>query len=162
MLTLPLSLVGAVIAIFLTDRILSVASLVGFITLLGIASRNGIMMVSHYVHLMQHEGEIFNKQMIIRGTQERLSPILMTATTTALALVPLALSKGVAGRELLYPIAVVILGGLASSTLLLLVVLPSIFYTLGRSAFKHGLPPSSQGKFTRTETTGTELDQSIP
>lgn len=162
MLTLPLSLVGAVIAIFLTDRILSVASLVGFITLLGIASRNGIMMVSHYVHLMQHEGEIFNKQMIIRGTQERLSPILMTATTTALALVPLALSKGVAGRELLYPIAVVILGGLASSTLLLLVVLPSIFYTLGRSAFKHGLPPSSQGTFTRTETTGTELDQSIP
>lgn len=162
MLTLPLSLVGAVIAIFLTDRILSVASLVGFITLLGIASRNGIMMVSHYVHLMKYEGETFNKQMIIRGTQERLAPILMTATTTALALVPLALSKGVAGRELLYPIAVVILGGLASSTLLLLVVLPSIFYTLGRSAFKHGLPTSSEEESLTTGPTGAKPDQSIP
>ncbi len=135
MLTLPLSFVGAIAAIFLTDGILSVASLVGFITLLGISARNGIMMISHYLHLMRYEGEKFGKKMIVRGTLERLVPVMMTALTTALALVPLAMSRGVAGREILYPVAVVILGGLISSILLNMVVLPSLFLKFGSPAY---------------------------
>jgi CzcA family heavy metal efflux pump len=134
MLNVPLALIGSIVAIFLTERELSVATLVAFITLCGIASRNGIMMISHYIHLMKEEGESFSKEMVIRGSLERLVPVLMTAFSAALALVPLLLSKGEPGKEILYPVAVVIVGGLFSSTLLDIFVTPTVFYKYGKNA----------------------------
>ncbi len=125
MLNIPTALIGSLIAVFISDRTLSVASLVAFITLCGIASRNGIMMISHYLHLIKHE------EMVVRGSLERLVPVLMTALTAALALIPLALSGGQPGKEILQPLAVVILGGLISSTLLDMIVTPTVFYKFG-------------------------------
>jgi Cu/Ag efflux pump CusA len=134
MLNVPLALIGSVFAIYMTERVLSVATLIAFITLCGIASRNGILMVSHYLHLMQEEGEKFGKEMILRGTLERLVPVLMTASTAALALIPLLLAAGEPGKEILHPVAVVIVGGLVSSTFLDLIVTPTAFYLFGKKA----------------------------
>lgn len=134
MLNVPLALVGSVVAVLLSGGVFSVATLVGFITLTGIASRNGIMMISHYIHLVEHEGEHFGKEMIIRGSLERLVPVLMTALVAALALIPLTLDSQAAGKEILYPVATVILGGLISSTLLDMVVTPVVFYVFGQKA----------------------------
>jgi HME family heavy-metal exporter len=132
MLNIPLALVGSVVAVWLTGGTFSVATLVGFITLTGIASRNGIMMISHYLHLMEHEGEQFNEQMIVRGSLERLVPVLMTALVAALALIPLTMDAQAAGKEILYPVATVILGGLLSSTLLDMIVTPTVFWAWGK------------------------------
>ncbi|MCC3160214.1 CusA/CzcA family heavy metal efflux RND transporter [Hymenobacter sp. 15J16-1T3B] len=134
MLNIPLALIGSVVAVLLTGGTFSIASLVGFITLTGIASRNGIMMISHYIHLVEHEGEQFGKPMIIRGSLERLVPVLMTALVAALALVPLTLAKDAPGKEILYPVATVILGGLLSSTFLDIIVTPVVFWLVGEKA----------------------------
>ena len=134
MLNIPLALIGSVIAVWLTGGVLSIATMVGFITLTGIASRNGIMMISHYIHLVQYEGETFNDKMIIRGSLERLVPVLMTALVAALALIPLTMDATAPGKEILYPVATVTLGGLISSTLLDMIVTPVVFKQFGKKA----------------------------
>ncbi len=134
MLAIPLSFIGAVIGIFLTGGVFSIATMVGFITLTGIASRNGIMMISHYLHLMKHENEDFDLNMLKRGTQERLVPVLMTALTALLALTPLVMAAGETGKEILSPVATVIFSGLFSSTLLNLIVTPLVFWKFGEKA----------------------------
>jgi Cu(I)/Ag(I) efflux system membrane protein CusA/SilA len=134
MMTIPFAFIGGLILLFLTDRTVTVASLVGFITLCGVASRNGIMMISHYLHLVKYEGEAFTKEMIIRGSQERLVPVMMTAFVASLALLPLVFATGQPGSEILHPVAVVIVGGLLSSTILDIIVTPTIFFWLGEKA----------------------------
>lgn len=136
MINIPLALIGSIIAVYLTDKTFSLASLVAFVTLCGIASRNGIMMITHYIHLVKYEGETFNKEMIIRGSLERLVPVLMTALTAILALIPIIMARGEPGKEILYPLSVVIVGGLLSSTLLDIIVTPVIFYNFGKKALE--------------------------
>jgi Cu/Ag efflux pump CusA len=126
-LTLPFALVGAIGAAFVTGGVLSLGSLVGLVTVIGVAARNGIMLVSHYRHLEMHEGLAFGRELVMRGAEERLSPILMTALATALALVPIAVGGTRAGYEIEHPLAVVILGGLVTSTLLNLFVVPALY-----------------------------------
>ncbi len=131
MLSIPLSFIGGVIGVMITNNIMSIATIVGFITLAGIASRNGILMISHYMHLLRHEGESFDKKMITRGTQERIIPVLMTALAASLALIPLLLGADEPGREILWPVAVVIFSGMVSSTFLDLTLRPLVFWKFG-------------------------------
>jgi CzcA family heavy metal efflux pump len=129
---LPMAAIGAVAALVVTNQSLTVASMVGFISLCGIASRNGILLIAHYLHLVRHEGEAFSVEMIERAGKERIAPMLMTALTAGIALVPLVLAAGEPGKEILYPVATVILGGLISSTLLDFFVHPALFWLFGR------------------------------
>jgi CzcA family heavy metal efflux pump len=131
-LTLPMAMIGGVLAVYTSGKILSLGSLVGFFTVLGVVARNGIMMISHFQHLERHEGEQFGPALVLRGARERLSPIMMTTLTTALALVPLLVSGQIPGQEIEYPMALVIVGGLITSTLINLFVVPSMYLRFGR------------------------------
>jgi CzcA family heavy metal efflux pump len=132
---LPTAFIGGVLALVVTQQSLTVASLVGFISLGGIAVRNGILLVTHYLHLMKEEGEEFSQAMIVRGSLERLAPVLMTALTAGIGLIPLVLGGQEPGREILYPVATVILGGLTTSTFCEFLIHPGLFWNFsGRDA----------------------------
>ena len=131
MAALPMAFIGSVAALVLTGQTLTVAAMVGFISLAGIASRNGILLLNHYLHLVEHEGEDWTREMIVRAGLERLAPVLMTALTSGIGLVPLVMAAGEPGKEILYPVATVILGGLISSTMLDFFVHPALFWLIG-------------------------------
>jgi Cu/Ag efflux pump CusA len=132
LVNLPFALVGGVLAVFLTGSVLSLGSLVGFVTLFGIATRNAVMLISHYDHLVRSEGATWGVETAIRGAAERFTPVTMTASITALGLLPLALGSGAPGREIEGPLAIVILGGLVTSTVLTIFVLPTLALRYGR------------------------------
>jgi HME family heavy-metal exporter len=143
----PLALVGSVVALWISGQPLSVAALVGFITLTGIATRNGILKISHYINLCAFEGEVFGRKMIVRGSLERLTPVLMTALVAAFALTPLLLSADAAGKEILHPVAVVIFGGLISSTLLDTLLTPVMFWLFGEKPLQRLLAEKAKESF---------------
>ncbi len=131
MIALPAAFIGSVAALYLTGQTLTVAAMVGFISLCGIASRNGILLINHYLHLVRHEGETWSQEMIVRAGRERVAPVLMTALTSGIGLVPLALAAGEPGKEILYPVATVIIGGLITSTIMEFLVRPALFLQFG-------------------------------
>jgi len=142
-LTLPMALVGGLLAAYsFSAGIVSLGSLVGFFTVLGIAARNGIMLISHCQHLEKYEGETFGPALVLRGAKERLAPILMTALATGLALVPLVVAGDIPGAEIEHPMAIVILGGLVTSTLLNLFIIPALYLRFGKSR-KQAAPQTS-------------------
>ncbi len=155
LINIPLAMIGAIIAMLITGGVFSVATLVGFISLVGITSRNGIMMISHYLHLMREEGEDFNEKMIIRGSLERLVPVLMTALTAGLSLIPFAIAAGAPGKEILHPLAVVVLGGILTSTLLDQLVTPAVFYKFGKRIAEKVLEKQTENHIQPTSI-GTE------
>ncbi len=144
---IPMALIGSVVAMWLAGVSLSVASLVGFITLTGIATRNGILKISHYINLCKFEGEQFSQAMIVRGSLERLTPVLMTALVAAFALLPLLFAADAPGKEILHPVAVVIFGGLVSSTLLDTLLTPLMFWLFGEKPLQVLLADQSQEAF---------------
>ena len=147
MAALPMAFIGSVAAVVLTGQTLTIANMVGFISLGGIASRNGILLLNHYLHLVRHEGEDWTKEMIVRAGLERLAPVLMTALTAGIALVPLTLAAGEPGKEILYPVATVILGGLVTSTACEFLLRPGLFWRFTGPAVAAGLaaPETSEG-----------------
>lgn len=148
MAALPLALVGAVAAILITGQSRSIPNLVGMISLCGIASRNGILIIDHYFHLVRHEGESFDKEMIVKAGKHRVAPVLMTALTSMLGLIPLTFSPDTPGREILYPIATVVVGGLLTSTLMEFFVRPALFWVFGKDTAE---------KMVQRERTGDDV-----
>jgi CzcA family heavy metal efflux pump len=143
--TLPSALVGGVLAAFVTGGVISLGSLVGFFTVFGIAARNGIMLINHYQHLERHEGEPFGPGLVLRGARERLGPILMTALAAGLALVPLVIAGDIPGHEIEHPMAIVILGGLVTSTMLNLFIVPALYLRFGKKKEEKKKALPSQG-----------------
>ncbi len=146
MLNIPFAFIGAVAALVIAGETFSVASMIGFISLCGISARNGVLMVSHYIHLMKVDGVPFGRDMVIRGSQERVAPVLMTALTTGLAMVPILLAPNAPGKEILYPLALVVFGGLVSSTLLDFFVTPAVFLHFAGKAAAHVLESARSGE----------------
>ncbi len=141
----PLALIGSVAALWLSGQPLSVASMVGFITLTGISARNGILKISHYINLAVHEGEAFGPDLVVRGSLERLTPVLMTAFSAGFALLPLMIGADAPGKEILHPVAIVIFGGLVSATLLDTLLTPVLFLRLGRKPLQRLMTPDADG-----------------
>ena len=141
--TLPSALVGGVLAAFAASNVISLASLVGFFTVFGIAARNCIVLINHYQHLERHEGEPFGPALVLRGARERLAPILMTALAVGLALAPLAISGNIPGQEIMHPMAIVILGGLVTSTVLNLFIVPSLYLRFAPKRFQQQIVAGS-------------------
>ena len=136
-LLLPVALVGGVLAVVISGGLMSLGSLIGFLTVFGIAARNGILMINHFQHLERDEGMTFGRDLVMRGASERLAPIMMTALATALAIVPLAVAGSIPGHEIEHPMALVILGGLFTATLVNLFIIPSLYLRFGRSRKDH-------------------------
>lgn len=141
---LPMAFIGSVVALVVTGQTLTIAAMVGFISLTGIASRNGILLISHYLHLVKYEGADWSHDTIVRAGLERLAPVLMTALTSGIGLLPLVLVADEPGKEILYPVATVILGGLISSTLLDFLVHPALFWLFGRQQAEKLVASSAQ------------------
>ncbi|MCW8131964.1 MAG: efflux RND transporter permease subunit [Planctomycetota bacterium] len=161
LMSIPMAFVGAVTYIVLSGQTMSVATLVGLISLGGIAARNAILLIDHYLHLMREEGETFSREMIVRAGQERMVPVLMTALCSGIALIPLALAPDEPGRELLYPVATVIIGGLISSTLLDFLVTPGLFWTFGRTDAER-LAAAPRRKDAELEAIAAEFEHEHP
>jgi len=155
--TIPLALIGSVVALIIAGQPLSVASMIGFITLVGVAARNGILKISHYINLALFEGEKFGPDLVIRGSLERLSPVLMTALAAGLALVPLLSGADEPGREILHPVAVTIFGGLVSSTLLDTLLTPVLFLKFGRAPLERILASRERASSVPVEARAAEV-----
>jgi HME family heavy-metal exporter len=134
LICVPAAFIGGVALLRLTGQQFNVAALVGFVSLAGIATRNGILLVTHYLHLMRAEGLPLTRELLVRAAQERAAPVVMTALTTGVGLLPLLLSAGETGREILYPVATVLIGGLITSTFLEFLLRPAVFWLTGRGA----------------------------
>jgi Cu/Ag efflux pump CusA len=145
MSNVPLALIGAVVALWIAGQPLSVASMIGFITLAGIATRNGILKISHYINLALHEGMPFGRELIVRGSLDRLTPVLMTALSAGFALLPLLIEPTSAGKEILHPVAVTIFGGLISAILLDSVLTPLLFERFGEKSLRRLLAVQDEG-----------------
>jgi Cu/Ag efflux pump CusA len=150
LLNIPAAFIGAVAFLLLTNQTLSIATLVGFVSLGGIASRNGILLIDHYLHLLKEEHMPFGVEMLVRAGRERIVPVLMTALTSGIALIPLVVAPDEPGRELLYPVASVIVGGLISTTLLDVLLTPGVFQVFGRR--------TAEAQVARHETDDEQVD----
>jgi HME family heavy-metal exporter len=154
MASVPLALIGSVAALWWAGQPLSVASMVGFITLTGIATRNGILKISHYINLAIHEDMPFGRELVMRGSLERLTPVLMTALSAGVALVPLMLGADAPGKEILHPVAITIFGGLVTATLLDTVLTPTLFLRYGRVPLERLVAQARAEAARETDTTG--------
>jgi HME family heavy-metal exporter len=147
---IPLGIIGSVTALWIAGLPFSVASLIGFITLAGISARNGILKISHYINLALYEGETFGRDLVVRGSLERLTPVLMTALSAGLALVPLMIAADEPGREILHPLAVTIFGGLISATLIDAILTPLLFLKFGRKPLQQIMEERDAKPLTET------------